>query len=78
MVDEPAATEQDRDGVYFSRIGIGGLIGFLRRAGFPDAIVQFAEENRGRLDHLLFDVGIDYRMEDGEIRMIKSAYYGFF
>ena len=45
---------------------------------YPDSIVAFVCEHRDRLDHLLYDVGIDYRMEDGKIVVLKSAYYGTF
>ncbi len=38
----------------------------------------FLVENRSRLDHLLYDVGIDYRMEGDELKILKSGYYGFF
>lgn len=31
-----------------------------------------------RLDHMLYDVGFDYRMEAGRLQIIKSAYYGVF
>ena len=31
-----------------------------------------------RLDHMLYDVGFDYRMEGGRLNILKSAYYGVF
>lgn len=72
------ANKRDRDGVYFSRIDIEQLLYFLERLAYPDEILEFVRENRPRLDHLLFDVGFDYRMTDGRIEIVKSAYYGFF
>jgi hypothetical protein len=45
---------------------------------FPPELIAFVRENRERLDHLLFDVGYDYRMENGKIQIVKSADYGFF
>jgi hypothetical protein len=36
------------------------------------------ETHRASLDHLLYDVGLDYRVEDGELRILKSGYYGVF
>jgi hypothetical protein len=36
------------------------------------------EENRTKLDHLLYDVGIDYRMEGDKLVILKSGYYGTF
>jgi hypothetical protein len=64
------------DGVYFSRVGIDGLIAFLDRLAYPPAIRDFVHSERRRLSHLLFDVGIDYAMIDGRLTVTKSAYYG--
>lgn len=72
------ANKQDRDGVYFSRIPVDGLIFFLKKMAYPAALIEFIERNRSRLEHLLFDVGFDYRMKNGRIDIVKSAYYGFF
>ena len=64
------------DGVYFSRISVDQLLGFLRRENFPAAIVDFATLHRDDLDHMLYDVGIDYRIEGPEAVVTKSAFYG--
>ncbi|WP_293776163.1 hypothetical protein [uncultured Oxalicibacterium sp.] len=72
------ANKRTHEGIYFSRITIDQLLFFLKKMAFPTAQIAFAEQQRDRLDHLLFDVGIDYRMEAGEINVLKSAYYGVF
>jgi len=72
------ANKQTNDSIYFSGINIDQLIFFLKKMGYPNALVSFADENRGRLDHLLYDVGFDYRMEGQELVVLKSGYYGFF
>ena len=72
------ANKQLNDGLYFSRITVDQLIFFLKRMKYPASHVAFVEANRDRLDHLLFDAGIDYRMEDGDLRILKSGYYGIF
>ncbi|BAU91125.1 hypothetical protein MPPM_2520 [Methylorubrum populi] len=64
------------DGVYFSRVGVDGLIAFLDRLAYPAAIRDFVRGERRRLSHLLFDVGIDYAVIDGRLTVTKSAYYG--
>jgi len=64
------------DGVYFSRINVDQLLGFLRCERFPAAIVDFATLHRDGLDHMLYDVGIDYRIEGREVIVTKSAFYG--
>jgi hypothetical protein len=72
------ANKQAHDCVYFSGIDVGQLLYFLDRLDYPEQIVSFVRENRGNLDHLLFDVGIDYRVEDGQLKALKSGYYGVF
>lgn len=64
------------DGVYFSRVGVDGLLHFLDRLDYPAAIRDFVRDERRRLSHLLFDVGIDYAIVDGRLTITKSAYYG--
>jgi len=72
------ANKQANDSIYFSGINIDQLIFFLKKMGYPKTIVSFAEKNRGMLDHMLYDVGFDYRMKDDKLIVLKSGYYGFF
>ena len=70
------AKKRFADAVYYSGIDVGQLVFFLRRFGYPEPIVAFVEGHRGALDHLRFDVGVDYVMEpDGSVTMTKSSYY---
>ena len=70
------ANKRHNDGVYFSRLGINGLTGFLEREAFPRALVDFVRAHRHDLDHMLYDIGIDYVVENGAMRVVKSAFYG--
>ena len=72
------ANKEDRDGVYFSRIDVDQLLIFLRRMKYPAEQVLFVEQNRARLDHMRYDVGLDYRMAGERLEIVKSAYYGVF
>ena len=72
------ANKKNNDGLYFSRINIDHLIQFLNKCHYPKDIINYFESNRDQLDHMLYDVGIDYVMKNGEINILKSAYYGFF
>ncbi len=72
------ANKQHHDSVYFSRIHVDQLIFFLKRMRYPGELVSFIEENKSKLDHLLYDVGYDYRMEGKDLRILKSGYYGIF
>ena len=72
------ANKQNNDSVYFSGINVDQFLFFLKRMHYPAEIVGFVEGNRGKLDHLLYDVGFDYRMDGQNLRILKSGYYGVF
>lgn len=72
------ANKQGNDAVYFSRINVDQLIFFLKKMSYPVELVSFVEENRSKLDHLLYDVGFDYRMDGNDLVILKSGYYGIF
>ena len=52
------------------------LILFLKRTRYPGGLIDFVETNRGDLDHLLYDVGIDYVKTANGLEIVKSAFYG--
>jgi hypothetical protein len=72
------ANKQDHDCVYFSGVDVTQLLFFMHRLEYPKEIIEFVENNRSMLDHLLFDVGIDYRCEGNEVVFLKSGYFGVF
>jgi len=72
------ANKPTHDGLYFSRITIDQLLFFLERMRYPEEQLAFARSHRNGFDHLLFDVGIDFRMENGAMKILKSAWYGVF
>lgn len=72
------ANKSTHDCIYFSGVTVRQLLLFLRRCAYPAATIAFVESHRDRLDHLLFDVGFDYALRDGELRVLKSGYYGVF
>lgn len=72
------ANKRNCEGIYYGRVGVEKLLWAMERMAMPAALRDYIRANQAQLDHLLFDVGIDYRMEDGEIRFLKSAYYGVF
>jgi hypothetical protein len=70
------AKKRFADAVYYSGIDVGQLSFFLRTLAYPTPIIAFVEAHRTQLDHLRFDVGIDYTMRpDGSLVMTKSSYY---
>ena len=72
------ANKQGHDCLYFSGVTVDQLLWFLRWQQYPAETIAFVERERARLDHLLFDVGFDYRMEGGRLVLLKSGYYGVF
>lgn len=72
------ANKQGNDAIYFSGIDVDQLIYFLKRMEYPPGITSFVEENREKLDHMHYDAGFDYRMEKGDMVILKSGYYGIF
>ena len=72
------ANKRNHDCIYYSGVDIAQLLFFLERLRYPAATREFVADNRERLDHLLFDVGIDYTMRNGTLVALKSGYYGVF
>ncbi len=72
------ANKRTHDGIYFSRVNVEQLRFVLRKMAYPQPLIDFVDSHHHQLDHLLYDVGFDYRMEDGVLRILKSAYYGVF
>lgn len=72
------ANKRGHDCIYFSGVTVRQLLGFLRRLNYPPPTIDFVTTHDQRLDHLLFDVGIDYTMRDGRLQVLKSGYYGVF
>lgn len=66
------------DCIYFSGISVFQLIWFLSNLDYPRDIIEFVENNKHNLDHLQFDVGLDYKVEHGRFTILKSGYYGVF
>jgi hypothetical protein len=69
------ANKRRHDAVYFSGISIAQLVRFLKTFGYPPALTAYAEREMDNLAHLTFDVGFDYRMEDGRLVVLKSGFY---
>ena len=59
-------------------MNVDQLLIFFDRIGYPGELVEFTRANRGQLDHLLYDVGFDYRTHGTEVEIIKSGFYGVF
>ena len=72
------ANKKQNDGIYYSRINIDQFLFFLGKMEYPSELINFVNDNKSSLDHLLYDVGIDYKMKDGNLELLKSSFYGVF
>lgn len=72
------AYKKKNDGIYFSRITINQFLFFLERFHYPAPLISFIKTHRSRLDHMLYDTGFDYKMENQRLSLTKSGYYGSF
>jgi len=70
------AHKEDREGIYYSGITVDQFLFFLRKFEYPCGIIDFIEENKKNLDHLLYDIGFDYKLNQNMFTIIKSGYYG--
>lgn len=72
------ANKQRNDCIYFSGITVEQLLFALARLEYPQEIISFMMQNVPNLDHLRYDFGIDYTLENGRMKVVKSGYYGTF
>jgi hypothetical protein len=66
------------DGIYYSGISLAQFQFFLEKFQYPEPIIGWVNNHQDRLDHLQYDIGFDYTMENGQIKILKSGYYGVF
>ncbi|MEK0427313.1 MAG: hypothetical protein RJB11_3404 [Planctomycetota bacterium] len=66
------------DTIYFSGIHIQQLIRFCEWQNYPQSFVEFLLANEFQLDHLKYDVGLDYCWKQGQLQCLKSGIYGAF
>jgi hypothetical protein len=64
--------------VYFSGVNVQQFLFFLEWQHYPDDFQHFVRSHQNELDHLLYDVGIDYRINDNAVHAVKTGFYGVF
>ena len=72
------ANKRQYDALYFSRTSQRGLHRFLEAFEWPEHLRRYMESNREGFDHLLWDIGYDFRLSGGDIQWGKSGFYGYF
>ena len=64
------------DSVYFSGLGIDQFRFFLERFAYPAELQAWVKAERDRLDHLEYDVGMDYTSSGDTLSMSKTSFDG--
>ena len=70
------ANKRHNDGLYYSRVPVGQALWFMRRNACPEALCAYLERQQADFSHLLFDLGVDFHAEGGELTFFRSAIYG--
>ena len=72
------ANKRTHDCIYFSGVDVHQLISFLQRFSYPAETLAWVRHHAPDLDHLLFDVGMDYRADHNGFTVLKTGFYGVF
>jgi hypothetical protein len=64
------------DALCFSGVNIEQLVFAYKRFEFPAALLGFLTEHQAQLEHLLFDVSIEYKRAGEKIEYPRVGYYG--
>jgi hypothetical protein len=72
------ANKPQCDTVYYSGIDVRQLLFFCQWQNYPQRFIEFLMANAFQLDHLKYDVGVDYRWRNGHLEFLKSGIYGSF
>lgn len=72
------ANKRTTNTVYYSEVNVEQLLFFLDWQQYPDHFVSFVRQHQHELDHLRYDVGVDYRVRGGRVEFVKSGIYGVF
>ena len=73
------ARKRFSDGIYLSRVPLDKSIEILKQAEFNQSVRNFLEKNYSSLEHHLYDIGIDYKINfQNDFSIEKSAIYGIF
>ncbi len=70
------ATKNKANGIYFSGLSIDNFLFFLKKFNYPQAMINYVEENKNKLDYIQFDIGFDYFIKNNSLSLNKSGFYG--
>jgi hypothetical protein len=70
------AVKPKSDAVYFAGVRTSQLLWFLREHHWPQATIDYVQTNEADLEHLFWDVGVDFVAEGGSVLTRKTGIYG--
>jgi len=70
------ADKEGAIGLYFLRLNINDFLSFLSTHDYEFGFVNYMKENKDGFSHLLFDVGMDFYLSNGEFCIKKTAFWG--
>jgi hypothetical protein len=71
------ANKRLADGLYFSGLRLEQLRAFVAAHGWPPAIGEWLDQRADLLDHLLWDVGFDFRRVGPHLHVQRSGVFSF-
>lgn len=72
------ANKRNHDAMYFHRVDTRTMRWFARWQRWPEDFTAHLDDLGPRLEHLLWDVGFDYRRTMGGLEFVQSGIYGTF
>lgn len=72
------AAKKHSDAVYFAGLDGEAFRFFLKRFGYPESLLDLFDEHEKRLNHLRWDVGLDFSYSSGRLQIDKTGFYGTF
>ena len=70
------SNKEDCSSIYYMALNVDMLLIFLKRFNYPQNQIDFIEFNKDKLNHLLYDISFNYRVENNKLKILKSGYYG--
>jgi hypothetical protein len=72
------ANKRASDALYFSRVPTPVAARFLVEHAWPAPLAGWLAAHAAELDHLLWDLGVDFHSNEGVLHITKSGIYGAF
>ena len=65
-------------GIYYHCMDVHNFIHFLNKFNYKKEFIEMVKYNKDRFSSFSFEIAINYKIIDGEIKNIRTAFYGIF